>query len=327
MKQNLIMAAALACLCASCANDAVIEENRASDEIKFRVNTEGTTRADIYCPNNMFTAFDLYAYDNSGALMIDGDQISKSGNDWINSTITRYWPETGNVTFFGIKNAEFGETTPAALTDGSIQTEKFTVAAAVADQVDFVYARNTGSKSNSPVALNFRHALSQIVYNAKITNESLTVVIDEISICNAAKSGVYTLPKGATTGQVTEGNDHVGSGWSDANNTRGSWTVDDDVQSYKITTNTTLNSTNKSASISTANSATALMLIPNAALEAWVPAKGEAVSETSGTYFLIKAKITQKNSDTEAEATIWDGNIAIPVNIAGWVEGKRYIYT
>ncbi|MDE6007983.1 MAG: fimbrillin family protein [Muribaculaceae bacterium] len=312
MKKNLFWAASIACLCASCANDAVIEENRASDEIRFRAFAEGSTRADaVYCPSNLPEEFNVYATDADNNLIIDGDLIKLESGAYVNKTAQRYWPESGTLTFEALLNG-------SKESDGTVN---FSVADAAASQKDLIYARATGSKADGTVALNFRHALSQIVFKAKNTNETLTVKVSKVELCNVNNSGVYTLPSDNTTDNSGE-TDHDGTTYQTAG--RGSWNSLEGNTSYTIENEVILNSETTSADISAANGSDALMLIPNT-YTAW-DATTAINDATEGTYFLVTATITQKVNDNETAVKIWDGEIAIPVAFS-WVEGKRYIYT
>ncbi|MDE5975310.1 MAG: fimbrillin family protein [Muribaculaceae bacterium] len=313
MKQNFIMAAALACLCASCANDSVIEENRASDEIKFRVFAEGNTRADkVYCPSEKVDAFKVFATDAVGNLIIDGDEIELQGTTYVNTSATRYWPESGKLTFEALLNGDKDA-------DGKVP---FTVAATAAAQKDLIYAKAEGQKSDGQVTLNFRHALSQVVFNAKNTNETLTVVVKSVQVGGVNNTGSYTLPEGFTTGQITEDANHNGDEYVTTG--RGSWGDTSGYEAYTVTPSAAITVGANATAISGANSKDALMLIPGEYTK-WA-ANGKLSEATTGSYFVVDATITQKVNDSETAATIWDGSIAIPADFK-WEEGKRYVYT
>ena len=73
----------------------------------------------------------------------------------------------------------------------------------------------------APVSLNFRHALSQIVFQAKNTNPNLYVEISGVKLVNVDDKGNYTLPEKDTDAiQVVTGGeiDPV------TDQSRGSWT-------------------------------------------------------------------------------------------------------
>ncbi|MDE6444502.1 MAG: fimbrillin family protein [Muribaculaceae bacterium] len=324
MKKNLFWAASIACLCASCANDGVIEENRASDEIRFKAFAEGSTRAgSVFCPSNLPTSFTLYASTTDGTI-INGDTYTNNGSGVYENSIKRYWPETGTVTFEALVNGTKKD-------DGKVD---FTVNATPASQTDLIYARTEATKSDTPVALNFRHALSQIVFKATNTQDkSLTVKIDEVILGNVKNAGVYELPTANTDDNISEETGHVGAEDKYKESGRGQWTSTSGSAFYTLTgLNKTLNNTTNSVELSAANGAGALMLIPGATT-AWDKTAMDLsnISSISGTFFLLKVTISQTVKEGEAPAYIWGTEtaskyIAIPVSF-DWKEGKRYVYT
>ena len=81
----------------------------------------------------------------------------------------------------------------------TIFMEPATTAAA---QHDLLYAYTqvkTKPEFGKTADINFRHALSQIVFYAKCENTKVYVEIEEIALMNAATSGTFTLPTGDNT--------------------------------------------------------------------------------------------------------------------------------
>ena len=171
----------------SCAKEQVIEQNRANDEITFSIVAENQTKAEaVYCANNLLPEFDVCAtYTKYGEATaqwyFQNDNIAMVDGAWVNQTTTRYWSANGTHDFYAIYNGTMNvsaiDATPAA------PTVNFTPATTVADQKDLLYAVTKGhEKSNNPVALNFRHALSQIEFKAKNTNAQLYVEIEGVQV-------------------------------------------------------------------------------------------------------------------------------------------------
>ena len=158
----------LALAAASCTKSEVLETN--SGEIRFNVVANKATKAAaIYDNNNLPEDFYVYAISN-GATYIDGDLIKHSNGAWVNQSGTRFWPEA-NVDFYALRNADNFDWNVAS---PAVPSFEFTVASAVADQKDLLYsvrkdeAPRTDPDANNPVSLNFRHALSQIVFQDRV---------------------------------------------------------------------------------------------------------------------------------------------------------------
>lgn len=323
--KKILFSAAMALVLVSCSRDEVIEINRDSDEIRFGVVTDAATRAaDVYCNNNLPGAFTVYANHN-GKTYIDGDLIQKENNAWVNKTGVRYWPE-GNVSFYAHVNG-----TGFTWASGGVPTiEDYTVPTAVADQKDLLYAVKT--QSEGQVTLNFRHALSQIVFQAKNTNANLYVEIDGVTICNLGNVNTFTYPTANTDDNIIN---HDGVGETTTTGAWGTWVnltggntdypVTFDAVSVpgdgavKFLTNT--NNTGKEFS------SNAMLLLPQTTT-AWDTTTKPSADTQTGSYFLVDCKICNVAGDAYADSDVvlWEGPAAVPVTI-NWEQGKKYIYT
>lgn len=324
---------------ASCSNDELTSVNRDGDEIAFSVVTNSATRAaDVYCNNNKPSGFEVWAtYD--GATYINGDQITYNENNskWENTSGTRYWPD-GEVSFFAHVNA--GDA--FNWNEGQPKIEDFTVETDVATQQDLLYAVKTASKGTDGKAeLNFRHALSQIVFQAKNTNPNLYVEISGVSVCKVNNQGTFTYPTDDTSDKVGE---HNGSGSIDYDSQNwGIWSTSG-TQKYDVTFNPVALNGNKTAtavSLTSANqtdkefNGQAMLLLPQTSTKWDVGTNattGKPENQT-GTYFLVKCRIYNVAGnvvDTEKDVCLWGENgaenVAIPVAL-NWEQGKKYIYT
>lgn len=79
----------------------------------------------------------------------------------------------------------------------------FSPAQAVTGQKDLVISYNTGTKAlneNSGVAMNFKHALSQIEVKAKCSNDKIKIEIMGVKLVNAAAKADFTFPETETIG-------------------------------------------------------------------------------------------------------------------------------
>lgn len=179
---------------AACSQDDLLEVNRSVNEITFDVVSGNASKAaNVFC-NNKPTEFYVWAQNGGNDLMV-GDHIVYEGGAWVNKSASRFWPESGNVDFYAHVNA--GD---AFKWSGvSPKIEGFTVSTTVADQTDLLYSvKKDVAKSNSAVTLNFHHALSQIVFSAKNTNEHLHAEVHGVELCMLSNKGTYTYPTAST---------------------------------------------------------------------------------------------------------------------------------
>ncbi len=330
----------------SCSNDEVTEVSD-SNAIKFSVSTGKMARAytdGAYCNNNLPGHFIVWAsYDSK--TYINGDKIVLDGNAWTNSDGLRYWPDTDSkkVNFYAHVNGDdvfnFTNCIPSF--------QNYTVSTTLGDQKDLLYAVTLDKeKTTDKVIMNFRHALSQIVFKAKNTNENLHVDITSVSIVNVNSKGNFTFPTIATTdkygahqtGAITNPNDKVEL------NAAGQWAVETPA-TYVATisggaavpgdgTLVNLTDTEESKAAEGSNPAVpadwsnVMLLLPQETT-AWNPNNGAAKSESNtGAYFLLNCKIRNVSDTSVADddVVLHDGPVAIPVDI-NWLQGKKYIYT
>ena len=340
MKKYYFLAAGLLLMLGSCSQDDIVEANLGADEIRFAAVTNGATRAaDIYNPKEMPASFQVSAI-SQGKVYISDDKIVRVGEQapykWENSTGTRYWPEDA-VDFYAHVNAG----TTFALNSGAPKFNNFTVESAVGSQVDLLYAVKKGeTKETTPVQLNFRHALSQIVFKARNESENIFVQIKGVKVKNVKNSGTYTFPTTTDPNLPT-------SGTADSEN-RGSWALADTKAEYNVTfdlTDVKGSKTNPTVVNLTDEKGTALMLMPQTT-NAWNPETNPdpdgstaGSKATTDTYLLVDCviyNVSGEGSDLPGDnVCLWgkeeNGSyttkeLAIPVKFA-WEEGKKYTYT
>jgi len=333
MKKIILAVPALLALAAvSCTKSEVIESN--DGEIRFGAVVNGATKAaTVYDNNTLPDDFYVYAI-SEDKTYIDGDHIVKAGDTWKNESGTRFWPEA-NVDFYALHNADgfdWNVDSPA------VPSFAFSVNGTVAEQKDLLYAvkldeapRTAGSET--PVTLNFRHALSQIVFQAKNTNPNIYVKVEGVKLVNVHGSGTFTLPSANTDNNITDEPSTLpgdAQGW-------GTWTspLTGDPQEYEIGFDAVELAGNGTASALGTSPADAMMLIPQETT-AWVPAD-EGSESTQNSYFLIKCAIWNVAGDSyeDGDVVVWgdesDGAVttkwaAIPASF-DWEQGHKYIYT
>lgn len=336
MNRKVLLAVPVLAL-AACSQDDLLEVNRNVNEITFDVVSGNASKAaNVFCNNNKPTEFNVWAQNGGKDLMV-GDRIAYEGDAWVNKTATRFWPEAGNVDFYAHVNA--GD---AFKWNSGVPTiEDFTVPTTVATQTDLLYSvKKDVAKSNSAVALNFHHALSQIVFSAKNTNKHLHAEVHGVELCNLSNKGTYTYP--AVSTEANNAN-HEGSG--NINGGKGTWdygTTHETV--YGVSFSTAVDVPEGEGAVVSLTSANesgkefnsqALMLIPQTT-EKWDTT--DHTNSAKQSYILVDCIIRNVVGDEVNKGTdvvLW-GNITesgvAPKKIAipaafNWEEGKKYVYT
>ncbi|MCD8208930.1 MAG: leucine-rich repeat protein [Bacteroidales bacterium] len=346
MKAKFYLFGLCALALAACSIDETVQVND-TDAVKFKVTA--ATRAAATTTNNL-ESFSVWAW-NGETLFMDDVVATKSGSSFVTSPLY-FWP-TGTVDFYaltpsttttgvedGVEYAyiggEFtytddedptwaytGYVGKAQIAQGNISLDVY-IPGAAENQLDLCYAV-TKEQSSGTVSMNFRHALSQIVFKAMNTNSEMTVDIEGISVCSVYSHGTYALPTVNTTTNLPT--DDLGtSGIADS---QGSWATTEDHKARFVAgiTATTLDGVTDEAVTLTSDDGS-LMLLPQE-VEAWDP-DADATDTELGAYIRINCAVTEDGAtiwptESEADANGY-GEIAVPVDIA-WEEGWRYTYT
>lgn len=352
MKSKLFFLALSAmALATSCSNDEVTELSD-SNAIKYDLGIGKITRAtDVYCNANKFTSFKVWAnYTATGGTAtpyIAGDNItSTDGSTWADASGTRYWPNEGTLDFYALA----GYSDPTLATGNTVT---WSVTETVANQQDLCYAVKKGqSKANSTVALNFRHALSQIVFKAQNKNAKLYVEIEEVGVCNVNSGAIFTLPTANTDNNKQ---DHTSSDATFEAGSQGAWASYTGAAKYTTEVfnkvvegnSTVVNLTDNTSTNShvTNDYGKAMLLLPvSSTTTPWdgetqltINAGTYTPAVADGTLILVKCKIWNVagetvnkgtdvvlySNDDETKSARW---AAIPASFA-WEQGKKYIYT
>lgn len=371
--KHLFLTVSVMALFSSCSNDELVSENTShGDAIAFSVTTNNATRAaDYWCNNNLPTYFEVSAtYD--GATYFEGDVFKKDGDKYItNDGNYRYWPavsESLPLNVYAYKVKDDASATGAAFAtfnwNNGAPTIDMAPEHAAADQHDLLYAytqvkSKLGYGETAPI--NFRHALSQIVFYAKCETRKVFVEIEEIALMNAATSGTFTLP---TLTNVTDDNlqDHTQGGTAKTTGL-GTWaltynTANKANRSYTascvkaltpgVTTWTNLtDQVNAGGTYTESEYTQSLLVLPHGKntdntgekLAAYVPytEKGgtktyQPLSSVGGACFAIKCKIRNIAGATVADDDVYlwgskdaAAELVVPVDFT-WEQGKKYIY-
>ena len=355
MKKSYLLGALGLLAMASCSQDETIGINHDGDEITFNVVTNNATRAEnVYCNQNLPGGFYVSAI-SDGKTYIDGDHVTGSNGSWTNTSGTRYWPETA-VDFYAHVNG--GDAYKWSVNEGkaTAKFENFAVNGTVADQVDLLYAVKTGQKkADGKVNLNFRHALSQIVFQAKNTNANLYVEIAGVSVANVGGTNTFTFPSVNTEANIVDHDENADGVYEDGEfgsgiSYDGSWgtwgNLTSRTEKYDVDFNKTpVKGNNTLVALTTANetdkeyNSKAMLLLPQTT-SAWDPEANPVpdAAGNTGSYLLVDCAIFNVAGTDYAEGDdvcLWgelkEGTwntkeLAIPVAF-DWQQGKKYVYT
>ena len=356
MKKSYLLGALGLLAMASCSQDETIGINHDGDEITFNVVTNSATRAaDVYCNQNLPGGFYVSAI-SDGKTYIDKDYVTGSNGNWTNTSGTRYWPETP-VDFYAYVNAG---TSYKWSVDGAgkatAKFENFTVNNTVESQEDLLYAVKTNqSKTNGTVNLNFRHALSQIVFQAKNTNANLYVEIAGVSVANVGGTNTFTFPSENTETNIVDHDGNADGVYEDGEFgditdglNWGTWAaLTQGTEQYNVDfTEIAVEGNNTLVALTTANDAgkeynsNAMLLLPQKTT-AWDPETypRPTAEGNTGSYLLVDCAIFNvagDDYDADGDVCLWgeqkkEGGwttkeLAIPVAF-DWQQGKKYVYT
>lgn len=240
--------------------------------------------------------------------------VNKTPGDAWTTAATYYWPSY-NLGFYAYAPTNIGG---VSINDAGKKITDFAPNKDVNQQIDLLVAYNTGNRTDnelSGVALNFKHALSQIDVQAKCSNPNIEIVVKSIRFVNVKTKGSFTYPAQTTT----------------AGNLDGCWAPGGDLSSgadykasFEQSKEVTLESNPKSINSSKNN----FMLIPQK-LTKW-----EKTSAANGAYIAVLCRISSKDGNTKTQlypelngdnATKF-GSIIVPID-TNWEAGKKYTYT
>ena len=189
--------------------------------------------------------------------------------------------------------------------------------AAEASQADLVVAQRTSqdaTSNNGSVALNFNHALSQILFSAKCANADFTAVVKTIELSGIQNAGTYTFATSATEGTAIEG----------------SWSGVKGAEGYAYLTNGTA-AIAKTTSDPIAGTNGALMLMPQTLTGAKLKVVYEVTlgtGETAQTFDVTKENVELKGTWAPGMKYTYDltlvsdaKQITLDPSVKPWTEG------
>lgn len=308
----------------SCSSEDAFETFQEAPVVQFQTDIAPMTRSVTTLSNlKEFTVSAYLKQNDLRSLFMDKVKVTNEAGKW-NTNGTYVWPYSGSLSFFSYSPSNLVVDMPAASSiDNSVPTFSYKAPSNSYQQSDVLYAVNTnhqytGSNASSVVNVNFRHALSQIVFSAKCENTNWKVDIADVQIHNVKSTGKYTFPSTDTQKLTNDASKDV----------RGSWTLESEINSYNTGFEPVVGITANTVSLTTSENLP-LLLIPQTA-NAWDPTSDPKCTK-NGAYFMVRCKLRQKTAEGDY-ALIWPaggqdayGYIAVPVNI-NWQEGKKYTY-
>ena len=354
MKKLFLLAWPIALAAVSCSNEEVVSVNNDANEIKFTAVAENATRAnttETFCNYKLPGDFKVWACTNNGKSYFEGVTYTETSGEWkAPAENLRFWPNKSgeSLDFYAMRN--YGTLTSWDADGTAKIVTNFTVEDDVASQLDFIYA--VATKQTKPaatedqphkgdVALNFRHALSQIVFKARNTNKNLAVKITNVGVINVANTATCTLPTASTDLNCTTHTTPVNvpnsvctwSGWGDA---KKDYSVDTKECMMTGETSTDVDLTNSvDADDNTRNFDKSMLLIPQTIVKAAI-GKDEAnkpskiATEGTGSMIAVTCQIWNLNTANDKngdDVELFNSVAYIPLEAITWEPGKKYIYT
>lgn len=350
MKKNLFLVALATMSLASCSNDDVLEIKQ--DVISFDIIANNGSRASvIYSNSEKPTSFQVTAIhtDAEGAesIYIDDETVTlKNGSYVFADNQDRYWPATGSLTFYAVVepkdyiewtalghfyDASYKKTVATDATTGLYEynitigqpgnsTADVVARGTAKDHHDLLYAVAAGktktADGDAPVMLNFRHAFSQIVFNATHSSKTISVKVNKITLRNINSGMGITLPT-TSTDLSTLSNASVTGLWPAG--------VGVSVFPDKYTLSVEPKDTDKEVILTAEKTEHNLtygetaLLLPAQNIE-----KGDVLAPSGGFVLMVDCEIY--NVAAGDKVAIFDGVKNIPMDI-DWVAGMKYIYT
>ena len=337
--RKIFIAALAAVAMVSCAKDEAVEINK-GEAIGFAATTGRVTRTATIDDITEFDQFRVWGFHKADATaaetaLMTNIAVSKTKSGWFYGDDAYFWPSVGTCDFYGIYPTTDDVTTSPITVDMAAKTVTYALKSFGMGEwypTDWVYAVNVDeARQTTKVPMNFRHAMSQIVFQVSNTNKNLKVTIPagSIDLICASQKGVYTLPSEDTAIEANY-----------ADRVMGSWDVDEthrpvsECFAVAAINGAVLDGASDCFVADFMAEDGAMVTVPQTVAAYDYANDGD--NEKLQAYFRMKVLIEQE--DTE----IWPGYnsvgglesvvkgraywVAIPIS-ATWDEGKKYTYT
>lgn len=332
MKKNYWILAAAAVALAACSNDDTIAVNQGIEEantINFSTIVEGQTRAAGITTANL-TSF--YVTANRGNEIYFGGEtpveFAKDGETTSYRSATKYyWPSEGKLDFYAFAPA-------TGITREDSTGFSVTPATAPASQVDFVYGvvrQQDKTTGGTGVALNFRHAMSDVIIQLKNSSADKKVTVADVAIGFILPTGafapVFKTAEGSEVGFCTDGSDI--SNVTAASETGfyiapGAWTASGTRTSYTQTATTTAYAANTTDATALP---TDMILVPQTLVNPGAYSAATAGSGYNGACITVQLKIQDAQNHYLAGTASNFVTAMWPLAATQWLPGHKYTYT
>ncbi len=309
--ETLFVAFAALALATSCSQeDLTSQSNLSNNEISINASMGLKSRATETTTANLSSIY-VSAFISNQANYMSQVNYTKSGDTWSTAAGTFFWPATETLNFYAYApeiTTSTDNTGTVSISNNEQKVEGFTPyvnasatsKADAAKQVDFIYAKATGNataNATNGVTLDFKHALSQIIVQAKNSNSAYQVEVSGVKLGNVYGKGDFTF--GTTAGDA-------------------SWTTTSDTKtSYCTEFDTAVKLTSDAANV---DNNQAFMLIPQQL------AKENSGKASAGSYLALKVKITMKSGDNTYDGQVYYEGYAYVGLDTKWEMGKKYTY-
>ncbi len=350
----------VAAIAVSCSDETVSRNDVSEHPIGFNVVLDHakTTRV-ASITNETFSTFDVWAFKADankaddetfvmGVSNSTGYQMSKTstigvldpanGNwGYSNNSQVTFWPSDGTqqLSFYAISpstvrtsldNLSLNITKTAHAFNYKVEHDKQTDIIATGKTVNLTDINKTGTVGVvwMAVPLTFKHALSQVLFDANlVTNHpKLKVTIYDITICNAYQSGTCTIntdADGSFTWASTEDERKRDAYKVTTGTNEGITLYTEDGVNYSGTTGA-LSTYIPLSNGTTADNSDAILVIPQQ-LTAWnTEATNATIAAATGAYLKIHCAITQNDHNLLKEEYVY-----VPLS-GKWKPNKIYTY-
>lgn len=308
IKKSLLTLAAIAAL-TSCSQDDLMNNTEKHESGAIGVNVfvptssrgvafDDVTDFQTSDAGKTFDLFAIYSEQNNNIMFMgaptDGVEFNYvNGWDYKDKSEMRFWKEAEGkeLTFYAVAPANHHNLkkevfpTPPKFT--------YTVSDTCSSQVDLMYATTVADCTTSTdaykngITLNFKHALSQILFKAKTEHSKLYADIRYAQIKDVAKKGTFTI--GDTP----------------------AWTLESEKSSYEASLMNKTGITSAGATLS--NKSNALLLLPQTL-------NGTTLNVNCAIYY------KEGESPDVTPIKVFDGTINVALT-GEWKAGYKYTYT
>ena len=350
MKRFFFIAAIAGAALVSCTKNEVAPSVNEQQEISFAApvispSTKVTEVADNYSTDLTFSVWAHY-YDQTtdgavytnfagGEVYMDNVEVTYDSDikGWKNASTNYYWPKNGSLTFIAYSPAGVN----AGVDANGIKFDNYAVGAP-ANQVDLLFSERAYDKTSvdrataaaapyAGVQINFKHALSSILFRVKAHEEypGTTLTVKKIEVLNAYSTGDFTQGLADQNGATTDA-----AAWNGHE-------AETPYIAYEDETGIVLSHEDvvyvHNSDVDAAANTTDLILLPQDLYH-----ENNEADDTDDTEITIKVTYTLQNTDMTApieqvaEVSLVTGNAGGYFtdgtdSISAWEMGKKYTYT